>query len=69
MRPDLVPESLTVRQFDQAITIHSFGWPSVDAYYAGEREGWGAWRLSLLCILLLLSSQSFSVQISFDLVI
>jgi predicted alpha/beta-fold hydrolase len=26
----------TIREFDAAITIHSFGWPDVDAYYAGS---------------------------------
>lgn len=25
----------TIRDYDEAITIHSFGWPSVDAYYQG----------------------------------
>ncbi|GBF96019.1 hypothetical protein Rsub_08834 [Raphidocelis subcapitata] len=36
LRPDLVPAARTIRDFDDAITIHSFGWPSVDAYYEGS---------------------------------
>ncbi|GFR42363.1 hypothetical protein Agub_g3059 [Astrephomene gubernaculifera] len=35
-RPAAVPDCHTIRAFDQAITIHSFGWPSVDDYYAGS---------------------------------
>ncbi|MEW5315800.1 MAG: hypothetical protein WDW38_007205 [Sanguina aurantia] len=35
-RPDLVLPSKTIREFDDAITRHTFGWPSVDAYYAGS---------------------------------
>lgn len=26
----------TIREFDDALTIHSFGWPSVDDYYNGD---------------------------------
>ncbi len=33
---DLAANSKTIRDFDDAITRVSFGWPSVDAYYAGE---------------------------------
>lgn len=36
MRPDLVPGCKTVKDFDEHITRHSFGWPSVEAYYAGS---------------------------------
>ncbi|GLC76834.1 hypothetical protein PLESTF_001846100 [Pleodorina starrii] len=35
-RPDEVTRGSTIRHFDECITIHSFGWPSVDAYYAGS---------------------------------
>lgn len=37
-RPDDVDQgrATTIRAFDDALTIHSFGWPSVDAYYAGS---------------------------------
>jgi len=33
---DLAANCKTIRDFDDAITRVSFGWPSVDAYYAGE---------------------------------
>lgn len=33
---ELAANSKTIRDFDDAITRVSFGWPSVDAYYAGE---------------------------------
>ena len=33
---DLAANSKTIRDFDDAITRVSFGWPSVDAYYAGD---------------------------------
>jgi predicted alpha/beta-fold hydrolase len=29
----------TIRDYDEAVTIHSFGWPSVDTYYQGEGSG------------------------------
>lgn len=32
---DTAAKSGTIRQFDDALTIHSFGWGSVDEYYAG----------------------------------
>ena len=35
---DLAANCRTIRDFDDAITRVSFGWPSVDAYYAGERR-------------------------------
>ena len=38
---DLAANCRTIRDFDDAITRVSFGWPSVDAYYAGVRECWG----------------------------
>lgn len=52
LRPDLVPAAKTIRQFDEAITIHSFGWPSVDDYYAGSSSAkrLGAVAVPLLCI-------------------
>ncbi len=40
---DLAADSKTIRDFDDAITRVSFGWPSVDAYYAGEGP-WSAPR-------------------------
>ena len=33
---ELADRAGTIRQFDEAITRVSFGWPSVDAYYAGS---------------------------------
>lgn len=39
VRPWDVPTAKTIRDFDDALTIHSFGWNSVDEYYAG---GWGS---------------------------
>lgn len=33
---DLAANCQTIRDFDDAITRVSFGWPSVDAYYAGD---------------------------------
>ncbi|GAX78860.1 hypothetical protein CEUSTIGMA_g6298.t1 [Chlamydomonas eustigma] len=35
-RPESVATAKTIRDFDDAITIHSYGWESVDAYYAGS---------------------------------
>lgn len=35
-QPDLAANCRTIRDFDDAITRVSFGWPSVDAYYAGS---------------------------------
>lgn len=36
LRPDLVPRARTIRDFDEAITVHSFG-----ACFGGARGGWG----------------------------
>lgn len=33
---ELAKNAKTIREFDEAITIVSFGWPSVDAYYEGS---------------------------------
>ncbi|KXZ45822.1 hypothetical protein GPECTOR_50g616 [Gonium pectorale] len=41
-RPDDVPRVNTIREFDDAITIHSFGWPSVDEYYKGSSSSLSA---------------------------
>jgi len=35
-QPELAANCRTIRDFDDAITRVSFGWPSVDAYYAGS---------------------------------
>ena len=35
-QPELAANCRTIREFDDAITRVSFGWPSVDAYYAGS---------------------------------
>lgn len=35
-RPDIAYNVTTIRDFDDAITRVAFGWPSVDAYYAGS---------------------------------
>ena len=35
-QPDLAANCRTIRDFDDAITRVSFGWPSVDAYYVGS---------------------------------
>jgi len=35
-KPEQAATCWSVRQFDDAITRVCFGWPSVDAYYAGE---------------------------------
>ncbi|KAI8471311.1 MAG: Alpha/Beta hydrolase protein [Monoraphidium minutum] len=52
LRPDLVPAAKTIREFDEAVTIHSFGWPSVDDYYAGSSSALRIPRVAipLLCI-------------------
>ncbi|WIA42853.1 hypothetical protein OEZ86_008779 [Tetradesmus obliquus] len=34
--PDAIKRVKSIREFDEAITVHSFGWPDVDAYYAGS---------------------------------
>ncbi|KAG2432353.1 hypothetical protein HYH02_012927 [Chlamydomonas schloesseri] len=53
-RPDDVAAGRcpTIRDFDDAITIHSFGWPSVDAYYAGSSSALSVPHLPVptLCI-------------------
>ncbi len=51
-RPDAVPTCTTIAQFDDAITIHSFGWPSVEAYYAGSSSSLSVPHLKIptLCI-------------------
>jgi hypothetical protein len=35
-KPDVAWNTKTIRQFDEAVTSVSFGWPSVDAYYMGS---------------------------------
>ena len=35
-QPELAANCRTIRDFDDAITRVSFGWPNVDAYYAGS---------------------------------
>ncbi|EFN55873.1 hypothetical protein CHLNCDRAFT_145469 [Chlorella variabilis] len=35
-RPDVAIGAKTIREFDDAITRIAFGWPDVDAYYAGS---------------------------------
>lgn len=35
-RPDIAIKASTIRAFDDSITRVSFGWPDVDAYYAGS---------------------------------
>lgn len=35
-QPELAAQCTTIREFDDAITRVSFGWPSVDAYYQGS---------------------------------
>ncbi|KAG2502252.1 hypothetical protein HYH03_000738 [Edaphochlamys debaryana] len=51
-RPDDVAACATIRQFDDAITIHSFGWRSVDEYYAGSSSALAVPKLTIptLCI-------------------
>ncbi|WIA39316.1 hypothetical protein OEZ86_005431 [Tetradesmus obliquus] len=51
-QPQLVPTCTTIREFDEAITVHSFNWEDVDAYYAGSSSAKRipAVRLPLLCI-------------------
>lgn len=44
-QPELVAKCRTIRDFDDAITRVSFGWPSVDAYYAGS----GSDQVSACC--------------------
>ena len=34
--PQLALAATTIEEFDRAITIHSFGWKSVQEYYAGS---------------------------------
>ncbi len=45
-QPELAANCRTIRDFDDAITRVSFGWPSVDAYYAGSGSAQvlRAWR-------------------------
>jgi predicted alpha/beta-fold hydrolase len=47
-----VATATTVRAFDEAITRHTFGWPSVDAYYAGSSSSLSVPKLRVptLCI-------------------
>lgn len=47
---DLAANCDSIRDFDDAITRVSFGWPSVDAYYAGEVHFWSC-LLFFLCTL------------------
>ena len=44
-QPELAAKCRTIRDFDDAITRVSFGWPSVDAYYAGS----GSDQVSACC--------------------
>ncbi|EIE22712.1 AB-hydrolase YheT [Coccomyxa subellipsoidea C-169] len=49
---DLAANCKTIRDFDDAITRVSFGWPSVDAYYAGSSSSLSVPNVAipLLCI-------------------
>jgi predicted alpha/beta-fold hydrolase len=50
--PTLAANCKTIREFDDAITRVSFGWPSVDAYYAGSGSAASVPNVAipLLCI-------------------
>eukprot|EP00195_Chlamydomonas_chlamydogama_P007473 CAMPEP_0202906248 /NCGR_PEP_ID=MMETSP1392-20130828/37919_1 /ASSEMBLY_ACC=CAM_ASM_000868 /TAXON_ID=225041 /ORGANISM="Chlamydomonas chlamydogama, Strain SAG 11-48b" /LENGTH=633 /DNA_ID=CAMNT_0049594653 /DNA_START=364 /DNA_END=2265 /DNA_ORIENTATION=- len=52
VRPEEVPNIKTIREFDDAITIHSFGWQSVDQYYAQSSSSLSVPHVTipLLCI-------------------
>ncbi|GIL85488.1 hypothetical protein Vretifemale_14002 [Volvox reticuliferus] len=51
-RPDEVPLASTIREFDDCITIHSFGWRTVDEYYRGSSSSLSVPRIAIptLCI-------------------
>ncbi|KAL6748722.1 Alpha/Beta hydrolase protein [Haematococcus lacustris] len=51
-RPDLAARCRNIREFDEALTIHSFGWPTVEAYYAGSSSSDSIPQVAtpLLCI-------------------
>eukprot|EP00884_Botryococcus_braunii_P020406 jgi/Botrbrau1/7049/Bobra.0165s0072.1 len=51
-QPELAATCRTIREFDDAITRVSFGWPSVDAYYAGSGSAAAVPNVAipLLCI-------------------
>ena len=51
-RPDIALRCKTIAEFDEAITIHSFGWPSVAEYYEGSSSSLSipSVRIPLLCI-------------------
>ncbi|KAK9809973.1 hypothetical protein WJX72_002837 [[Myrmecia] bisecta] len=51
-QPQLAARCRTIREFDDALTRCSFGWPSVDAYYAGSSSSLSIphVKIPLLCI-------------------
>ena len=51
-RPADVPTCRTIREFDDYVTIHSFGWKSVEDYYAGSSSSLSIPHVAipLLCI-------------------
>ena len=46
---ELAANCKTIRDFDDAITRVSFGWPNVDAYYAGEAPLFCLLAVCILC--------------------
>ncbi|GIL67640.1 hypothetical protein Vafri_20979 [Volvox africanus] len=51
-RPEDVPLASTIREFDDCITIHSFGWRTVDEYYRGSSSSLSVPHIAIptLCI-------------------